>query len=383
MKIQSYRMPVLLLVLLLGNLLAGCDMLKSDEEVSDEEAVVAGDSLALQTMQAEVSAVATATAIDRARWSDGYAMGERTRPSYIPSRIHSFNRAGGIIEITKPAGTKGRYRARFSGLSTLLNATSTAQVSAAGYDNTYCNLVNPRLANDAIEVQCFGANGEPANAVFTVRVLRNHLDVAYAFANQPSQSDYAPPGNASWNPAGPIRVFRQAKGTYFVQFTGLRSRLNTGGNVQVSTVDAQGNYCNVLSWGGFQDLGVTVQCYNKNGAPTDTRFNVLFTSPADRVGYAWADQPTSTSYAPHASYSWNAADRSVRIERRGVGDYGVEFTRLNNPPGPSAGDAKVTAYGTGNARCKIGSAGYHHVNVLCYKPNGDPVDTRFSVLMAD
>ena len=200
---------------LLPILLAGCDVAQFEEPEETFE-----PALAEVRTRSELGA---AKSTDGAHWADGYAWAHNPHDaSYSPSPSYAFNRAGGAIIITKPAETTGQYEVRFTALSSLLGATSTVQVTAASPDNTYCKPAAPRLKKDAIQVRCFDvATGAAANAAFTVLVLRNYPDLAYAHASQPTGNDYAPPAGASWNVAGPMRIFRLGTGIYHVRFSEL------------------------------------------------------------------------------------------------------------------------------------------------------------------
>jgi hypothetical protein len=315
-------------------------------------------------------------------WADGYVWANQpTSPSYTPSTFYSFNRSGGSILITKPAGTTGQYTVRFNGLSPLLGAKSTVKVTGYFPNNAYCEPTTPRLASNVVRIRCFrGINGAPVDAYYTVLVMRNYVELAFAHANLPTGNNYAPPGNSSWNPAGPIRVFRTGIGVYQVRFTGLgRRALSNGGHVQVVAVGTTNYHCKVVSWFGNPDLVVNVRCRTRGGAPVNWRFNVLFLLPNNHLGYAWANQPSTPSYTPSTFYSWNSEGGSVQITRRGTGLYTVTFNGLSADL-LDGGDVQVTAYGSTNAQCKVESWGSQSVNVRCFDQS-ELVDSFYDVLL--
>jgi hypothetical protein len=45
------------------------------------------------------------------------------------------------------------------------------------------------------------------------------------------------------------------------------------------------------------------------------------------------------------------------------------------------GDAQVTAYGSGNAQCKVVSWGLASAQVRCFSPTGAPMDSFYTVLL--
>ncbi len=47
----------------------------------------------------------------------------------------------------------------------------------------------------------------------------------------------------------------------------------------------------------------------------------------------------------------------------------------------NAGKVQVTAYGSGNAQCKVTGWGSTSADVLCFAPNGAPADTYNTVLL--
>jgi hypothetical protein len=318
---------------------------------------------------------------DRAHWADGYVWANNpTAPSYTPSTFYSFNRTGGAIQITKPAGTTGRYLVRFNGLSAFLGNKSTLHVTGYLSNDNYCKPAGPSLAGSVVEVRCFSAStGAAVNAYFTVLVTRNYTDLAFAHAHQPTGNNYAPQG--AWNPGGASRVFRSGVGVYQVVFNGLGTLASSnGGHVQVSGVGVGMRHCKVGSWGGSPNLQVNVRCFSQSGVPSDTKFNVLFLLPSDHLAYAWANQPSSPNYTPSTFYSSNPTGGAISISRSGTGLYTVSWAGVD-PQIFEGGDVQVTAYGGGNAQCKVSSWGSASANVRCFSPSGALVDAFYTVLL--
>lgn len=316
-------------------------------------------------------------------WADGYVWANQpTSASYTPSLSNSFNRSGGSILITKPAGTTGQYTVRFNGLSPLLGAKSTVKVTGFGSTgNEYCQPSSPRLASNVVKIRCFRGNtGAPVNAYYTVLITKNYAENAFAHGNLPSGNNYAPQANASWNPAGAMRVFRIGTGMYQVRFSGLGSRLTAnGGHAQVVAVGTGSQHCKVDGWGtNSGDLFVSVLCFTKTGAPVNVKFNLLFVMPHDHLGYAWANSPTSPSYTPSGFFSWNSGGGTVQITRSEPGKYQVTFSGLGANL-LDRGDVQVTAYGAGNTQCKVEGWAPDRVSVRCHRPSG-LVDSYFAIL---
>jgi hypothetical protein len=320
---------------------------------------------------------------DRAHWADGYAWANNpTSASYAPLPSWAFNRLGNPITITKPAGTTGRYLVKFGGLSSFLGNRSTVHVTGYTSDNTYCKPAGPAVVNNQVEVRCFRpGTGAAVDALFTVLVTRNYGDLAFAYASQPAAASYAPPAAQSWNPGGAINVTRSAVGSYLVTFTDLRTlTLPRLGHVQVSAVGTSSAHCKVLNWGGGPaDLMVSVRCFSSAGVPIDSKFNVLYLLPAPRLGFVWASQPTDPSYAPASPWTSNPSAAPVSITRTGVGAYTVAWLGAD-PFIIDGGDVQVTAYGSGNAQCKVERWSGDNAFVRCFGPTGAPMDTQFAAL---
>lgn len=327
---------------------------------------------------------AAAGVVTRPYWADGYAWADQpTSASYAPNPTYAFNRTGGAIEITKPAGTTGRYLVRFTGLSTLLGSKSTVRVTAYFTSDGYCEPVGARLANDVVEVRCFGSSsGAPLDTYFTVLVTRIYADLAFAYAHQPTGNNYNPMGNASWNPGGATKVYRTGVGTYQVLFKGLGALLQgTGGHAQVGAVGTAQLHCKTVRWSSAPDILVEVNCFTAAGAPADSKFTVLFLTPTDHLTYAFADQPTATSsYTPSPFYSSNPTGGAISVTRPSLGRYTVSWTGVD-PTIFDGGDVQVTAYGTGNVQCKVEGWGAASATVRCFSPGGLLRDSLFVVLL--
>lgn len=105
---------------------------------------------------------------------------------------------------------------------------------------------------------------------------------------------------------------------------------------------------------------------------------------AQTSAYAWADEPTSSAYAPSALYSYSSTGQPIRVARNGMGTYAVTFEGLGGN-GRAGGHVQVTAYGPGSEMCKVvnwnsGGADFI-VGVRCYDAAGNPVDTRYAILV--
>lgn len=177
-------------------------------------------------------------------------------------------------------------------------------------------------------------------------------------------------------------VTQTGTGTYHVDLPLLGSV--TGGNVQVSAFGETTDRCRVAGW---EKSGTTVQatvnCFNLQGAPTNTLFSMVYQRRSGNIGpesaYAWANQASSSSYSPSATYAWNSAGGDIRIIRDGLGLYkatffgqlGATFTHV----------ALVTPYGfRSNVMCQPMETPESNIEtrVACFDGNF-LVDSQFTI----
>lgn len=350
--------------------LAGCA--QDDSVTGPGQAPPPDGGAELEELDARASAVS--------HYADGYVWAHSpTSASYNAGTSgYAFNRSGGAITITRQG--EGTYTVRFAGLSAVLGTKSTVHVTGYLAENSYCKPAGQKLLNDVIHIKCFdAASGRPSDAYYTVYITKRYGDLAFAYASQPTGTNYAPPGSASHNPAGAIRVFRNGVGSYTVRFTGLGSRLSAnGGHAQANAIGTGAQHCKVGGWGGSPDLVVNVFCYSRAGALKDVKFNVFFATPNPSLAYAWANSPASASYSPSPFYRSNPSGGAVTITRSGVGRYAVTWSGLALLDG---GDVQVTAYGGGNIVCKVEGWGPQTVGVRCFNPGTNAlVDSQFDIM---
>jgi hypothetical protein len=266
----------------------------------------------------------------------------------------------------------------------MLGSKSTVHVTGLFGDNTYCKPAGQKLLSDVVHIKCFSAaSGRPTDAVYTVYITKKYSHLAFAFANKPTETDYAPPGSASHNPSGAIRVFRNAVGSYSVRFTGFTSSKLTsnGGHAQAVAIGTGAQHCKIRNWETAPpDLVVNVLCFSRDGAPKDVKFNVFFAAPNPNLAYAWANLPTAASYSPNSFYRSNPSGGGVTINRLGTGRYLVIWSGLALL---DYGDVQVTAYGAGNIVCSVEALGSPNLaGVRCFDPGTNAlVDSLFDVMV--
>jgi hypothetical protein len=319
-----------------------------------------------------------------ARWAAGYLhAGAPTASSYSPVPYLSYNQSGRGMNITKPAGTTGRYIVTFNGLSGVVGSKSTVHVTEYGLDDTYCKPVNGRLVNDKLEVRCFRTStGAPANAAFTVVVLGRQSNAVFAYAHQPTASGYPAAAAASYNPAGATTVYRSGVGVYRVLFSGFGTSVPEGisGHPQANAVGTGKTHCMVEDWGvQATDWSAWVYCYSPSGAAMDSKFTLQLQLPNPHLAYVFASQPATASYAPYPPTTHNPAGGSVTVTRTAVGDYQVVWTGVD-PAIVDGGTVQITSISEGK-QCKATSLFDSGVTVHCFGPNGAPADAMYTALL--
>jgi hypothetical protein len=331
-------------------------------------------------------------------WADAYvwASNATTGVPYDARSDYAFsvvsNRGGGFINVAKPVGTTGQYTLTFPGLSAWLGSKSTLHVTsdnASGYgipDDVHCKPVTAYLVSDKVEVRCFRAStGAASNGAFRVMVTRNYMDLAFAYAHQPSSTNYSPEAKGSWNPGGTSKIIRHGVGQYEVVFNNLGPQIpaGIGGHVQVSAVGTGNKHCKMEDSGVWTDVSVRVRCFSQAGQLADSKFTVLFVSPAAHLAYTLGDKPSTPSYTPLSSFSSNPAGGAITITRTAVGRYRIQWAGVD-PQINGFGTIQVTAWGSDNTQCRVNIiSGYNHdfADVLCFGAAGVLTDARFTVLL--
>ena len=142
-------------------------------------------------------------------------------------------------------------------------------------------------------------------------------------------------------------------------------------------------YCKPVA-GSLAADKVEVRCTdNKSGGPVNSEFTILVLKKAAGRAFAYANKPTTASYAPAGSGSYNPAG-TMRINRLYAGSYQVLFNGLGAKLGGKGGHVQVSAVGIGKAWCKTAEEwqGSPNLSILvqCYTAGGVPVDAKFTVL---
>ncbi len=209
--------------------------------------------------------------------------------------------------------------------------------------------------------------------------IRGIIPAAFGFvwADQPTAASYNPSTNYTFNSTGGTNsITRLGTGYYRVDLPGLGQ---ANGNVQVTAYNSA-NHCKPISWspsGTTQQ--VYVQCATPAGANADTTFVAQYyragAGNPEQGAYLWADQPSSASYTPSASYSYNSRGGTNQVTRSGVGVYQASLPGFTT----GGGNVQVTAYGSTTDYCKVASWGTSTVNVRCFDTAGNPSDSLWTL----
>lgn len=322
----------------------------------------------------------------------GFVWAQQATGTFTASSSYSRSSSGLSNTITQ-LGT-GAYRVDFPGIGNEIGGN--VQVTAYGGGSERCKVASWQSSGTTLQVfvNCFTSAGAPTNTLFTASYVRRPVTAlccgaagAYLWANQPSTASYTPSTTYQWNSTGVNNtITRTGVGTYTANLPGMSF---VGGTVEVTAYGSGSAHCKVVSW---FTTSVNVACFTAAGAPTDSLFtlnydNKLSPNGGPSFAYAWADQPSTASYTPSATYQFGALASEcssfvgpITIQRTSVGRYAVQIPTLS----PTGSNVKVTAYGSAGEACKVvgwfGSGTGTEVDVACFDAAGAAVDTRYVVV---
>jgi hypothetical protein len=315
----------------------------------------------------------------------GYAVvREPGRASYTLPDKDRWSNPAGLVKVQRTG--KGRHVVHFDGLTM---EEGNVQVTALSGDGGICHLeaFDGGIAGLDVLVWCFSRGGVRRDVAFIVNAIAsfNQDDgpqTAYLYSG--SSIGSWTPSRDNFSTAGPPgMITRASAGRYEVRFADID---DSGGNVQVVAAGSKAYTCRIKGWSqdGNDHVGQVV-CRNRSGVPSDTHFSYLFTNDEGMKGawgpsyaYLMADKPKKTNYVPSA---WRrSADPASRphVRRLSKGRYLAKL-----PSMPLGGAVQVTPMGFGKGRCNVSgirkTGAPQRIGVRCFKLNGAPLDTRFSL----
>lgn len=121
----------------------------------------------------------------------------------------------------------------------------------------------------------FAANSFAGNEGSKNHITSKHGVIAYTWNSNPTaKSAVLSTSSYTFNNGKSVSRKRDSKGIYQVTFDGLNC------NRGQFTVNAYGGtnfkMCRIGSWNGKQSCEVSVYCFNAQGSPLDSEFNLLF-----------------------------------------------------------------------------------------------------------
>jgi hypothetical protein len=176
----------------------------------------------------------------------------------------------------------GIYTVYFTNLGAQMHSAGTAghvQLRAVGTGKSHCEVVewgDAGTPDFKLELECYSADGKPADSKFVVLVALPTPRLAYTYANEPTSASYPPVPGSTWNPTGgPVTITRLNVGEYNVMWSGIDPEIVDGGNVQVSAAQQGDVQCKAASI--FQ-TGLIVRCFARNGQRVDWAFAAMLGS---------------------------------------------------------------------------------------------------------
>ncbi len=306
--------------------------------------------------------------------------------SYVPSSYYSYNTSGATNTVTRWA--EGRYEVVFPGLA---RDDWDAQIVAYGSGPEWCgydalnNNGSAVFGDDLhVHVVCIGTDFHAVDSRFVINIVGQGegSSVLTGAGVRFGGLSQGPSGWDGWNASGgDFDLVTNGAGDYTITIDGQNA---VGANIQVTTTTAPifGEWCGVYYWyQSGSDTKVRVRCWDLFGDLTHSKFALRMSVPSTlNQGYVWFHDTSSASYTPISSYQWNGATGATNSNTGGRNAVGAHWVRYPNLG--SRGTTMVTAYGSGDDRCKI--AGWSGsttatVSVRCFDgTTHTPVSTRFS-----
>ena len=327
--------------------------------------------------------------------------GAYSTPTFTPSSDYQFSAAGQPITIERTPSAH-IFTVVMPGMGPV---EGVCHVTAYGGNHTAMVVGDGSSGGDyRATVMLLDAAGQPANnAPFTVlRRRRGALSErqAYVVTEISTFTNTYTPFD-SWNGDRPDpTVFQLGTGRYSVTLPGLAVSFGELGHVQVSPC-FNGTFdlvrTTVTGWSHVgNDVVVEIACQDDTGL-RDAMFMLSYNEASAPISamvgsgaHVWANQPTSASYTPHASYTDSNGSQgpanSETITRLGVGYYLVD---LPNVEPSRSSTVQVSCYEFSSQlaggyaavdRWSSNGSGGTYVYVRTYGPTGNAADSRFTLL---
>jgi hypothetical protein len=312
-----------------------------------------------------------------------------TRPSYAPESAYRFNSSGQGVSITR--SSRGKYEVVFYGLGPEADQ-GTVDVTAEGESNpAVCSVAGwaPNGSNLEVSVDCYAVTGAALSTPFMASFTSGGSTtgtVDYVLANNANARSYTPDLTFQFNSSGGTnRITRPAKGEYVVALPGPDT---ADGTVKVTAFGSGADSCQVVEWlNAHTGQDVYVDCFTTAGALVDHEFTMTFAASDSLLGgggangYVWANNPTSSSYAPALAYQYDWVGTTDTAMSFGTGEYTNSFPSASEG---DHGDEQATAYGSTDTHCIVdgpagGSGGTQGADVFCFDTSGNLVNSLYTM----
>jgi hypothetical protein len=202
-----------------------------------------------------------------------------------PMTQHQYNSSGkpNTVKHLRP----GEFQVTLGGPRTT-GRQGIVKVSALQPSDGSCQLAGWQgfAKGVLVNVDCYTFPHTPADQHFVVTYTTadglmgiNNQVAASAFANSTAAA-YQPTGQDNSTRGAKVTIVHYQTGSYEVLPAGSAGNVaRFGGDVQVSAVGNQGDFCIVNGWSQQLTPSISVTCYDKNGNLADAPFTVAWVVP--------------------------------------------------------------------------------------------------------
>ncbi|GIJ78769.1 hypothetical protein SAMN05443287_11633 [Micromonospora phaseoli] len=354
-------------------------------------------------------------AVQAAAFEQSYAYVYVDKPSepvgtsYTPPASRNYNSAGRPNNVSRLG--PGEYLILMTYLATEPQANlGVAHVTAHGHTASYCSVayMNRSIFEDpktgevtyfgvAIWVHCFDASGTRLDSEFAASWANaagwygGISDFAYLTSTDERRT-HEPALNQQFNSMGHSnKISYLGTGRYQVSLQGMGNKgldpKAEKGHVQVTAYFQESHRCKVAYFFTLPaSTQVDVNCYNADGALSDSLFTFTYSRDASLVWTPWGAYTWVQGGEVHPDEQWTydpLVNPTITV-KRGVGsEEGLYWVNTSMDGFMDKGNVQVTAEGPGPHYCKVAEWDSDQgIQVRCFKADGAPVRNPFFVSFA-
>jgi hypothetical protein len=203
-----------------------------------------------------------------------------TLPSYTPAPKYNFNSTGRRNTVNRDK--TGVYRAFLPGMTAI---GGNPQVTAYGGSAARCEVAKwfQDQLGTTVGVYCVNSAGVAADERFSLSYTIGANGAAslgaYAWANNPSQSDYVPARRFQFNSVSalPLRAERKRLGEYSLIIPNPNHIFTPTYIGMITAYGSSGEYCNYRGlMGPLFELHIDFICFDGVGRTSDTKYTGTF-----------------------------------------------------------------------------------------------------------